>query len=75
MGRKGGARRPPKFTAVQDAKLGFESWQKGSSPREDLALFGKYQGKMHPMTWVMSGLGDDKPRIVKDQDSKKRYRG
>lgn len=76
MGRKGsGARRPPKFTAVQDAGLGFDSWQKGSRPREDLALFGKYGEKMHPMAWVMTGSGGDKPRLHTDANGKKRYEG
>lgn len=75
MGPKRGGARPPKFIAVQDAGLGFDSWQKGSSPRKDLTLFGKFSGKIHPMEWVMTGSGDDKPRIVKDPDGKKRYRG
>ena len=62
------------YVAVEKAGLGFVDWWR-SAPREGLQLYGRI-GKNHdPMEWIMTGVGDDKPRHSVDKDRKRRYRG
>ena len=71
----GSKRRASPYVAVQDAVgLGFDSWRV-SAPREGLPLFGKVGSRVDPLAWVMTGVGGDKPRHVRDKDGKHRYRG
>ena len=70
----GSKRRASPYVAVQDAGLGFDSWRV-SAPREGLPLFGKVGSRFDRLAWVMSGVGADKPRHVRDKDGKHRYRG